>query len=71
MQHCMTAELSTEEELRIRSLWLEWQAARPVHQALYFDFHEQVVLNDQGLRHLTLFQTLGALVPRQSGTPPR
>jgi hypothetical protein len=66
----MTAKLSPEEELRIRMLWLQWQSARPTHQALYFDFHEQVVLNDQQLSHLTLFQTLGALVAHQSDAPP-
>ncbi len=64
----MAAELTTDETRKLRALWLQWQVNRPPHQALYFDFHEEVVTTSEELNHLSLFQTLGALVPLQSTT---
>ena len=58
----MSHPLGKDETDRIRSLWVAWQSGRPTHQALYFDFHEQVIQQDKDLCHIDLFQTLGALV---------
>ena len=63
----MGDELSNELTDRIQSLWLHWQSGKPTHQALFFDFHTEVIENDQELSHVTLFQTLGALLPLQGG----
>ena len=67
----MGDELSNELTNRVQSLWLRWQSGRPSHQALFFDFHAEVIENHHELSHVTLFQTLGALLRLQeSGERP-
>ena len=42
-------------------VWLAWQADKPSHQRLFFNFHEQVVRHDPRFVDYSLLDTLAVL----------
>ncbi len=62
----MTAELTTEEHRRIEVLWEQWRATKRPNDALFFEFHDRIIVKSEDLQHITLVQTLGVLVPYQT-----